>query len=86
MKKIVHKEGKVILLSFAKCTVKDKGQYLFRPQGGKYDMAVGEKIRIYIRYSSLRISRGMASEDKEMTILIDNGLTLITEQLSNNPK
>jgi phenylalanine-4-hydroxylase len=172
LKNMVRQEGKIILFSFADCTVKYKGEYLFRPQWGQYDMAVGEKISsvfsgpadpaafglvfpvpsekthkivhdekarklhtLYQRvrnmrenksditgieeiwdtltreytsewllpleiYELLRIRRDHSTiadtiapylenkkhESKEMATLIDNGLALITEQLSNNPK
>ncbi|PKP00689.1 MAG: phenylalanine 4-monooxygenase [Bacteroidetes bacterium HGW-Bacteroidetes-9] len=38
-----HK-GKNILFSFTDCTVTYKGEILFRPDWGKYDMAVGEEV------------------------------------------
>jgi phenylalanine-4-hydroxylase len=42
--KILRKEGVLILLSFTNCTVTHKGQTLFAPTWGQYDMAVGENI------------------------------------------
>jgi phenylalanine-4-hydroxylase len=42
---IVFKNGKVIIITFTGCTVKDPaGKILFEPAWGNYDMAVGEKI------------------------------------------
>jgi len=45
VKQIHSTNGKTQLISFLDCTVKDKrGQLLFEPAWGVYDMAVGEKI------------------------------------------
>lgn len=43
---IEQKDGKVILISFTDCTVKDEktGKLFFEPSMGKYVMAAGEKI------------------------------------------
>ncbi len=41
---ILRKEGKVILISFEDCFVSYQGEYLFLPEWGTYDMAVGTKI------------------------------------------
>ena len=42
---VLRKEGKIILLTFTDCTVKDQdGKVYFDPAWGNYDMAVGEKI------------------------------------------
>jgi phenylalanine-4-hydroxylase len=42
---ITVKNGKVIIITFTKCTVKDEnGKIYFEPAWGNYDMAVGEKI------------------------------------------
>ena len=41
----LRKDGKLLLLSFADCTVKHQRKTLFEPSWGVYDMAVGEKIR-----------------------------------------
>jgi phenylalanine-4-hydroxylase len=42
---VLRKDGKIILLSFADCTVSDEGEKIyFNPSWGNYDMAVGEKI------------------------------------------
>ncbi|MFH1121216.1 MAG: aromatic amino acid hydroxylase [Bacteroidota bacterium] len=38
-----HK-GKNILFGFADCTVTYRGEILFRPEWGRYDMAVGEEV------------------------------------------
>ncbi|HEY9114883.1 MAG TPA: aromatic amino acid hydroxylase [Bacteroidales bacterium] len=43
-KKILRKEGKLLLISFTNCTVKLDGVTLFEPDWGTYDMAIGEKI------------------------------------------
>ena len=37
-------QGKVILISFKNCTVTYKDEILFRPEWGRYDMAVGKEI------------------------------------------
>ena len=37
-------EGKLILLSFAECTVNYEGKLLFQPSWGIYDMAIGTRI------------------------------------------
>lgn len=45
VKAIEKRAGKVILISFTDCTVKnDRDEVLFDPSWGTYDMAVGEKI------------------------------------------
>lgn len=36
--------GKLILLSFSSCLVQYKGQILFKPAWGNYDMAIGEEV------------------------------------------
>jgi phenylalanine-4-hydroxylase len=42
---ILSNENKVLLVTFKNCTVTDdKGQVVFQPEWGVYDMAVGEKI------------------------------------------
>ena len=44
-KDIVYAGGKLILIKFRDCAVKDnRGEILFNPEWGDYDMAVGEKI------------------------------------------
>jgi phenylalanine-4-hydroxylase len=45
LEQVLRKEGKIILLTFTDCTVKDQdGKVYFDPAWGNYDMAVGEKI------------------------------------------
>ncbi len=45
VKKIWIKGDKVILIAFDDCTVKESnGNFLFKPEWGTYDMAIGEKI------------------------------------------
>jgi phenylalanine-4-hydroxylase len=45
VEKISSTEGKIQLISFKNCTVKDRNEnLLFDPSWGNYDMAVGEKI------------------------------------------
>lgn len=44
LKRIIRKEGVLILLSFNECTVKHNRKTLFEPDWGQYDMAVGESI------------------------------------------
>lgn len=45
LEQVLRKEGKIILLTFTDCTVKDEdGKVYFDPAWGNYDMAVGEKI------------------------------------------
>jgi phenylalanine-4-hydroxylase len=45
VKRVLTIEDKNLLIAFADCTVKDeKGDILFDPSWGVYDMAVGEKI------------------------------------------
>lgn len=44
-KAFVRKNGKIILMTFTNCTVKNsEGEALFLPEWGVFDMAVGEKI------------------------------------------
>ncbi len=42
--RVTRKEGKIVLMHFADCTVTHLGKTLFEPSWGIYDMAVGEKI------------------------------------------
>lgn len=45
VKEILQHEGKIILISFEDCTVKEgNGNILFQPEWGIYDMAIGQKI------------------------------------------
>ncbi|HTE01223.1 MAG TPA: aromatic amino acid hydroxylase [Mucilaginibacter sp.] len=45
VKQVLLHDSKTILVTFANCTVKDKkGELLFDPSWGVYDMAVGERI------------------------------------------
>ena len=45
VKNVLTVEGKNLVITFTDCTVKDKkGEILFDPSWGVYDMAVGEKI------------------------------------------
>ncbi|RAV29865.1 aromatic amino acid hydroxylase [Sinomicrobium soli] len=37
-------QGKIILISFANCTVRQGDRILFRPEWGVYDMAVGKEV------------------------------------------
>lgn len=37
-------QGEIILISFKNCTVKHGEEFLFRPEWGIYDMAVGKKV------------------------------------------
>jgi phenylalanine-4-hydroxylase len=39
-----RKDGKIILMTFLDCTVTYRGETLFQPAWGAYDMAVGENI------------------------------------------
>ena len=41
---ILHREGKLLLISFTDCAVKYGDRILFEPAWGTFDMAVGEKI------------------------------------------
>jgi phenylalanine-4-hydroxylase len=41
---MLHKEGKLLLLSFKDCTVKYEDKTLFEPEWGVYDMAIGAEI------------------------------------------
>src|SRR3981081_857478 len=42
--KVVRHDGKVVLITFSKCTAKYGDRVLFEPAWGNYDMAVGERI------------------------------------------
>lgn len=44
LRKIEHRDGKIVLMSFDNCKVKRGGDVLFAPEWGTYDMAVGESI------------------------------------------
>jgi phenylalanine-4-hydroxylase len=44
VEEIIRSNGKVLLLSFSKCTVTHGQKLLFKPEWGMYDMAVGETI------------------------------------------
>jgi phenylalanine-4-hydroxylase len=56
IKQVLTIDGKIVLITFTDCTVKDKkGETLFDPSWGVYDMAVGEKI--------VSVSCGAADKD-----------------------
>jgi phenylalanine-4-hydroxylase len=44
VKDIIHRNGKIILISFDECRVTYEDKILFEPSWGIYDMAVGENI------------------------------------------
>ncbi|MBU1011959.1 MAG: aromatic amino acid hydroxylase [Bacteroidetes bacterium] len=44
LKKILRKEGKIIVLSFEPCTLYYKTEILFQPDWGTFDLAIGKKI------------------------------------------
>lgn len=44
LKKILRKEGKIILLSFDACSVYHKNEMLFKPDWGTFDLAIGKKV------------------------------------------
>lgn len=44
LESIIRKDGKLILLTFSDCLVTHKGDTLFSPEWGIYDMAIGEQI------------------------------------------
>ncbi|HEV2806078.1 MAG TPA: aromatic amino acid hydroxylase [Chthoniobacterales bacterium] len=44
VKRLVNQEGKLVLVTFANCTVKLGDRILFDPAWGEYDMAAGERI------------------------------------------
>ena len=37
-------QGELILIQFSECTIKYKGEFLFRPEWGTFDLAVGKEI------------------------------------------
>jgi phenylalanine-4-hydroxylase len=41
---VLKRDGKILLLTFAKCTVKKGDEFLFRPEWGMFDMICGEKV------------------------------------------
>ena len=41
---ILHRDGKLLLITFSNCTAKYGDRVLFNPDWGMYDMAVGERI------------------------------------------
>jgi phenylalanine-4-hydroxylase len=44
LRRLVNQEGKLVLVTFANCTVKLRDRILFDPAWGEYDMAVGDRI------------------------------------------
>jgi phenylalanine-4-hydroxylase len=44
VEKILHRDGKLLLITFSKCNAKYHDRVLFEPEWGVYDMAVGERI------------------------------------------
>ena len=69
VKDIIIKEGKLILIAFENCTVKeDNGNALFLPEWGIYDMAIGEKI--------ISVFNGAADKDAyEETVFVSKAET-----------
>jgi hypothetical protein len=60
LKNTLSKDGKMILLSLANCTVRYKDQTLFRPEWGMYDMAVGEKITSVFSWPADPVAFGLS--------------------------
>jgi phenylalanine-4-hydroxylase len=44
VEKILHRDGKLLLITFSNCNTKYHDRVLFEPEWGVYDMAVGERI------------------------------------------
>jgi phenylalanine-4-hydroxylase len=44
VEKILRQNGKLVLITFSSCSVKQGDKVLFDPAWGEYDMAIGEKI------------------------------------------
>jgi phenylalanine-4-hydroxylase len=44
VEKILHRDGKLLLITFSNCNVKYHDRVLFEPEWGVYDMAGGERI------------------------------------------
>jgi phenylalanine-4-hydroxylase len=44
VEKIVRQDGKLLLITFSNCSVKQGDRILFDPAWGEFDMAIGEKI------------------------------------------
>src|SRR5438094_901924 len=44
VEKILHRDGKLLLITFSNCNSKYHDRALFEPEWGVYDMAVGERI------------------------------------------
>src|SRR5881398_2530864 len=44
VEKILHRDGKLLLITFSNCNAKYHDRRLFEPEWGVYDMAVGERI------------------------------------------
>ncbi|WP_316736408.1 aromatic amino acid hydroxylase [Pedobacter aquatilis] len=64
VKNILTTDSKIILITFDNCTVtEEKGNILFKPEWGNYDMAVGEKI--------VSVFNGAADKDayEEITLI-----------------
>lgn len=70
IKEIISKNGKIVLIAFEECTVREgNGNILFQPEWGTYDMAVGEKI--------ISVFNGAADKDAY------EELTHVSEQLTH---
>ncbi|UKT64589.1 aromatic amino acid hydroxylase [Pedobacter mucosus] len=64
VKEILKRDEKLILISFTDCTVTEgNGNFLFKPEWGIYDMAIGEKI--------ISVFNGAADKDlyEEITLI-----------------
>ncbi len=64
-------QGKIILISFKNCTVTYKNDFLFKPEWGVYDMAVGKEIVSgFSGSASLNSFEDTSEVSKEKTIKI----------------
>ena len=45
LKSILYKDGQLLLLAFEECTVKLGDEYLFKPEWGVFDLAIGESVQ-----------------------------------------
>ncbi len=44
LERILQQKGKTLIFTFSRCSVRFQGEYLFQPEWGMYDMAIGETI------------------------------------------
>src|SRR5436189_1624914 len=77
VEKILHRDGKLLLITFSNCNAKYHDRRLFEPEWGVYDMAVGERIRsVFNGAADKDAYNQVALVPRERTIKVPSDATL----------